>query len=652
LDPRLVAIRPYQRRWDPNTFRNVIHFPVDLRLSTSHPVLLALVFSFLVACTGTESETSTPAGASGHSYEVTTTADAVDADPGDGECVTAAGDCSLRAAFQEANAHSGATVINTPAGTYLLALRPMGIRDHAGGSLVVDAEIVVFGAGAVDTVIDAQGIDRVFLIERGGHLVLSDVTIRGGSSDEGSGILNLGELEAERVVIAENETEFGFGAGIHSTGSLVMRDSTVSANRTRGDGGGLGNFCGKAELTNVTFSGNAANVGSSILNSDGSGNCPQTSLRLINVTLADNRGWLEGVLGTAIHSRARLTVGNTLFADTAGNNCYGDVHRIESLGGNLDSGRSCGLSGPGDQSEADPGLLPLGDYGGPTLAHALRPRSDALEAGLPELCPEADQRGTARPVEAPCAVGAVETTPGGPAEPTPFAARVLIEASRDGGAWWAPQLSDFDPMLPHRGFDFAEYLRGFGHTVDELVLGAVVARSLLDRYDLVVRPGEAAVASVYQADELAAYLSYVDAGGKLLLMSEGQPPGREDELGAAFGLKFIGTSRGKGEMDLLLDHPLTIGIPYQPYLEGAALFDQPAHTQLLGWAAPGTFIDLNDSGFQDEDERSSVPVYGYFQMGDGVVVFLGDTDAVQIVGPVVERLFTHPSSPLFQLRGD
>ena len=36
-------------------------------------------------------------------FTVTSSADAVDASPGDGTCATATGDCSLRAAVQEAN---------------------------------------------------------------------------------------------------------------------------------------------------------------------------------------------------------------------------------------------------------------------------------------------------------------------------------------------------------------------------------------------------------------------------------------------------------------------------------------------------------------------------------------------------------------------
>ena len=49
--------------------------------------------------------------------------DAVDASPGDGVCVTATpGECTLRAAVQEANASPGSHEISLPAGTCLLTI--------------------------------------------------------------------------------------------------------------------------------------------------------------------------------------------------------------------------------------------------------------------------------------------------------------------------------------------------------------------------------------------------------------------------------------------------------------------------------------------------------------------------------------------------
>ena len=55
-------------------------------------------------------------------FAVNSTADAVDATPGDGFCDDGTGNCTLRAAIMEANALAGDDTINLPAGTYTLTV--------------------------------------------------------------------------------------------------------------------------------------------------------------------------------------------------------------------------------------------------------------------------------------------------------------------------------------------------------------------------------------------------------------------------------------------------------------------------------------------------------------------------------------------------
>ena len=61
-------------------------------------------------------------------FTVNSTADIVDANPGNGVCETAAGSaiCTLRAAIQEANSYPGADAVIVPSGTYQLVLTPNG----------------------------------------------------------------------------------------------------------------------------------------------------------------------------------------------------------------------------------------------------------------------------------------------------------------------------------------------------------------------------------------------------------------------------------------------------------------------------------------------------------------------------------------------
>src|SRR5262249_17989139 len=89
----------------------------------------------------------------GASFVVSTTADGDDASPGDGTGRTAAGDCTLRAAIEEANAlHvSDPDVITLPAGTYKLSQSELHITD----------DLTINGAGAPTTIIQAAPNARV-----------------------------------------------------------------------------------------------------------------------------------------------------------------------------------------------------------------------------------------------------------------------------------------------------------------------------------------------------------------------------------------------------------------------------------------------------------------------------------------------------------
>ena len=49
-------------------------------------------------------------------FDVNSTTDAIDSNIGDGICAASSGDCTLRAAIQEANGLAGADTINLPAG--------------------------------------------------------------------------------------------------------------------------------------------------------------------------------------------------------------------------------------------------------------------------------------------------------------------------------------------------------------------------------------------------------------------------------------------------------------------------------------------------------------------------------------------------------
>ena len=102
-------------------------------------IFLLLMGSVLYAALVIAAPISQPAAA----ITVDSTADAVDANPGDGVCDDGTGNCTLRAAIEQAN--SGDAIV-IPKGTYTLTL---------GSELAIDKSLTLRGAGLGDTIIQA-----------------------------------------------------------------------------------------------------------------------------------------------------------------------------------------------------------------------------------------------------------------------------------------------------------------------------------------------------------------------------------------------------------------------------------------------------------------------------------------------------------------
>jgi len=255
-------------------------------------------------------------GAMAANFTVDSTADAVDARPGDGACATLAGRCTLRAAIQEANARPGADSITVPPGTYVLAIPGAGEDASATGDLDITDDLTITGSGAGSTIVDGGHLDRVFHVVGllGGPTVhISRLTVRNGVGDRGGGgIFNSGTLALSASVVVDNSTGGAGGGGVanDTDAVLTLTDCTVTGN-TASNGGGLGNL-GTVTIVRTTLSGNSAQV-------EGGGLAgPGTSIVIDSLISGNHAGGQGGGIAVPPVPGTTLTVdGSTISGNTA-----------------------------------------------------------------------------------------------------------------------------------------------------------------------------------------------------------------------------------------------------------------------------------------------------------------------------------------------
>ena len=102
-------------------------------------------------------------------FSVNSTQDTGDAAPSNGVCADSSGNCTLRAAIEEANALGGTDVINLPSGTY-----------NVGSVLNVTSNIVLLGALAHPVIHGTNSAADVFFVN-GGSLTAGNIMIENGS---------------------------------------------------------------------------------------------------------------------------------------------------------------------------------------------------------------------------------------------------------------------------------------------------------------------------------------------------------------------------------------------------------------------------------------------------------------------------------------
>ncbi|MCX6020459.1 MAG: CSLREA domain-containing protein, partial [Chloroflexi bacterium] len=267
-------------------------------------------------------------------FTVSSATDAVDDNPGNGVCHTAANQCTLRAAIQESNAFSGAFITfaaglnGTP-----ITLTIAGDDDAAAvGDLDLLRSVTITGNGAANTIIQAcdrnqktavctaapvgTGVaDRVFDMQDG-TVSISAVTVRNGRADlGGAGILVFGgALTLTNSTFSGNMG--GVGGGVYNpVGAVTLTNSTVSDNMVTQDGGGIYTSTGAATLTNSTVSGNTATQsgGGMVV----TGGVVTLTSSTVSGNAAKQGGGFHITTGTVTLTNSTVS-GNTVTEDAAG----------------------------------------------------------------------------------------------------------------------------------------------------------------------------------------------------------------------------------------------------------------------------------------------------------------------------------------------
>ncbi len=334
------------------------------------------------------------------SYLVTSTADTTDVG-------------TLRAAVGWANnsVNNNPANLTTPSANIILFdtagvfSTPQTITLTSGPLVFANSTTPVGIEGSTNGVtISGGGQSTVIRVASGTTATIASVTITGGSalgaggtSGLGGGIDNQGTLTLSTSTVAASSAIDGGGIANETGATLTLEESTLSGNSGT-SGGGLYN-AGAANLVNDTIAQNSGLDGGGVFNTG--------TFQSVNVTIADNTAQTGGLGGGIDAAGGATTLYNTLVAantlagstasDIAGTAAAASANNLIGTGGSggLTSGVNGNLVGV-----ADPGILPLGNNGGPTQTIALTPTSPAIGAGATSITgvtvPTLDQRGEPR----------------------------------------------------------------------------------------------------------------------------------------------------------------------------------------------------------------------------------------------------------------
>ena len=167
--------------------------------------------------------------------------------------------------------------------------------------VIINKNIRIDGKGHT---IDAKNLGRIFEIDGGFAVTLTNVTLTNGKADNGGAIYNFGNLDLVHVNFVNNTAKYG-GAIMNYAYGLVLDDSTFT-NNTAKIGGAIYNSADCFVVGNSTFANNTATSNGGVIFNYGIG------FVVGNSTFTNN----TAKIGGAIYNSADcFVVGNSTFAN-------------------------------------------------------------------------------------------------------------------------------------------------------------------------------------------------------------------------------------------------------------------------------------------------------------------------------------------------
>ena len=179
--------------------------------------------------------------------------------------------------------------------------------------VIINKNIRIDGKGHI---IDAKNLGRIFEIDGGFAVTLTNATLSNGKADNGGAIYNFGNLDLVHVNFVNNTAKYG-GAIMNYAYGLVLDDSTFT-NNTAKIGGAIYNSADCFVVGNSTFANNTATSNGGVIFNYGIGFVVGNST-FVNNSAADGAGAI-------LNGGRGFVVGNSTFVNNTATSKGGAIY--------------------------------------------------------------------------------------------------------------------------------------------------------------------------------------------------------------------------------------------------------------------------------------------------------------------------------------